>query len=118
MKVRTIRRLARGARNQAIYARAKEIKLRLFVNEVNFSNIQVQYLYWLEIYSSLYLDLAMDKIHISEDVIVDDIRVDAYLLWRKKENQKQKRERMNPRKDKRKDKVPAPDTPSIIFRRK
>lgn len=79
-----IRTLARSTKWQTLYARAKEMNIQLFENVTDYSAIQIEFLYWLELYHSLYMDLGMNEPYISENVIKDDIRVDAYVLWRSK----------------------------------
>lgn len=92
-KENPVRKLAKSNRWQSLYARAKELSsIRLFDNETNLSYIQLVFLNWLETYNSLFMDLAIDKKGITEDVIKDEIRTDAYLLWRSKnKNSKKKR---------------------------
>ena len=80
-----IRTLANSNHWQTIYARCKEIgSLQLFDNRVDLSKFQLILLQWMEIYNSLYMDLSTKQDFISEDVIKDEIRTDAYLYYRKK----------------------------------
>lgn len=79
-----IRKLAQSAYWQNLYANIKELhSLSLFKNRKNISKIQILFLHWLSVYNSLYHDLAMEDDYISEEVIKDTIRTDAYLLWRR-----------------------------------
>ena len=82
MKERVLRRLARSDFWQNFYSHAKELGFDLFQNTTALSKIQVIFLSWLSVYNSLYQDLALDEDYIDEDVIKDDIRADAYLLWK------------------------------------
>ena len=92
-KENPIRKLARSDYWQSLYARAKEIStIGLFKNRRDFSDVQVNFLNWLEIYSSLYGDLYTKEQYISEKVINDEIRCDAYLLYRRKKRDKEKKE--------------------------
>lgn len=85
MNYKILRKICRSVKHQTIYSRTKEIgSLKLFENTNDLSKTQIIFLQWLEIYHSLYMDLAMEKIYISEDVINDDLRTEAYLLWRRK----------------------------------
>ncbi len=78
-----IRKLARSYDWQFLYARAKELNnIKIFKNNSNFTKLQLLFLRWLEIYHSLYIDLDMEKDYISKDVIEDDLRTEAYLLYR------------------------------------
>jgi len=89
MNISALRNLAKSTNAQIYYHRAKELNIRLFNNDSDLSNIQIFYLYFLELYSSLYTDLHMQEEYINEDVIDDELRVEAYLLF-KKVNRKQK----------------------------
>ncbi|MHA1437988.1 MAG: hypothetical protein ACTSPD_10460 [Promethearchaeota archaeon] len=77
-----LRTLARSNKWQTIYARAKDLNINLFNNVADFTAIQIEFMYWLELYHTLYTDLGMNEPLISNDVIEDDIRTDAYLLYR------------------------------------
>jgi len=48
-------------------------------------------LHFLQQYEQLYTDLAMKEENISEDVINDTIRTEAYLLWKKTMRDKEKK---------------------------
>jgi len=85
MNLTILRKLAKSDRCQILYNRAKELgSLKLFSNDSDLSKVQNWFLYFLEIYNMLYRDLAEGKNYISEEVIADDIRTDAYLLLRRK----------------------------------
>lgn len=84
-----IRKLARNNKYQSLYARAKDLgNLQLFSNVKDLTSIQFMFLDWLEIYNSLYSDIAMNEKNIDFDVIEDDIRTEAYLLWRREQRKK------------------------------
>ena len=90
MSINTLRKLARQDKHQLIFNSAKELAhIRLFRNDIDFTAIQILFLNWLNVYSSLYTDMALNKKHISEEVIADDIRTEAYLVWRKEEDKKE-----------------------------
>ena len=89
MKLETIRKIASSAKYQNLYAHAKEINgIKLFRNEVDFSGIQLVFLRYLSLYHNLYTELAMDKPNLSEAVIIDTIRCDAYLYWKNRKDNK------------------------------
>ena len=89
MKLTLVRKLARQSDSQMLYHRAKEIgSLRLFSNDIDYTSVQIWYLHYLEVYAGLYQDIYMKKAHISEAIIDDDLRVDAYLLYRNKTENK------------------------------
>jgi hypothetical protein len=83
MKERIIRKLARSRKWMLLYARSKEISgIKLFENEIDFTTLQILFLQYLELYNSLFIDLALKEENISIWVIDDDIRCDAYLYWK------------------------------------
>ena len=57
------------------------------------------------------MDLALNKKYISEDIIKDDIRTEAYLLWSKKEDTKSFSEKEDIKSD-------TGGLPSVIFTKK
>ena len=106
-----IRLLARSPRWQILYARSKEISgLRLFNNDTDLTSLQISFLQWLEIYSSMETDLAMKEKNLSRDVFEDDYRTDAYLYVR---SIKDKKEEKAPKEGY---EVPS-DVPSVVFKR-
>ena len=79
-----LRKLARSVYWQNFYIQAKELgNLSLFINKKQLSKIQIYFLHWLSVYNSLYTDLSSEEDYISQEVIDDDIRTDAYLFWRR-----------------------------------
>lgn len=89
MNFKALKILARSNRWQILYQRAKEIgTLKLFNNDSDLASDQIWMLFFLEMFSGLYLDLAMKEKNISEEVIKDDLRVEAYLLWKKEKKDK------------------------------
>ena len=110
MKVNVLRKIARKPESQLIYNTAKELgNIRLFRNDMDFTVVQILFLHWLGIYSSLYTDLAINKPHISEAVIKDDLRAEAYLVWRHEEDKKESE------KDTKDTPVNNTGIPSIVF---
>ncbi len=90
----SLRGVAKSQKYQMLYARAKEMtNIKIFQNVEDFSAVQLEFLYWLEIYSQLYQDLAMKENYITQKVIDDDIEIDAYLYW--KSQKKEKKEGVN-----------------------
>jgi len=107
-----LRILARSPRWQILYSRSKEIgSLRLFNNDRDFTPLQLSFLQWLEVYSSLETDLAMKEKYISRDVIEDDYRTDAYLYVRGCKNTND--EKKGPPEGY----EPPSDIPSVVFKR-
>lgn len=111
---KTIRALAREYRYQLLYSRAKELSsMYLFENRIDFSKLQMSFLSWLETYNSIYIDIACDEELIDDERIKDDILVDAYLVYKKRERQQMKDKVKNPQKIK--DNKP---TERIVFKEK
>ena len=96
-----------------IYNRAKEVSnVALFANQHDFSSIQIRFLEWLELYAVLEYDVAMDKPYITKDIFNDDIRIDAYLCLRERENL----DKQEPKNKRVVD--PLSPVPSVVFKRK
>ena len=109
---KVVRKLARSYKYQLLYARAKDVgNIRFFKNDFDFSYIQLQFLQWLEIYNSLYLDLNSNEEYMSAEVISDDLRTEAYLLYKSKKRDT-KEEKENKKVD------TSGNLPSVIFKRK
>jgi hypothetical protein len=84
-----IRKLAQQPQYQILYARMKDVpQLKLFENTTDLSNLQIEFLYWLETYHQLYQQLAAKEKHLTKKVIEDNIECDAYLYY--KDNVKEK----------------------------
>ena len=119
MNHKLLKKLARSAKWQLLYNKAKELgySIRLFNNIIDFGNHQIWYLYYLELYSSLYMDLSMGEEYIDEDVIKDDLRCEAYLLYR---NEKKKNENLKSKSlDKNKEQIKnSGGLPRVIFKRR
>ena len=110
MNYKLLKKLTRSNKWQFLYNRAKELgTLRLFKNDTDLTKIQIWMLYFLEMYSSLYSDLSMNEDYISEEVIEDDLRCEAYLLYRRTKNKKE-----NKRKFTDKDKRITPDNIPVV----
>jgi len=91
MKNNTLRTLARTNEMQTLYARAKDMGLRFFNNDGDHSRVQVIFLSYLELYFSLYKEIASSAECISLNTLKDDMDVDAYLVWRRyTQNKKEK----------------------------
>ena len=86
-----IRKEARSAYWQNIYRASKDCSnISIFKNNSDYSAIQSQFLYWLKVYDMLYSELAQKEwSYLSEDVIENDYRCDAFLYYRKREIEKQ-----------------------------
>lgn len=84
-----IRKLACSSAWQKLYEASKNNSgIQLFENNCNFSAIQLRFLYWCNVYNMLYSELMTkeDKF-LSEKVIEDMDRCDAYLIRRNKKHE-------------------------------
>jgi len=117
MNQKALRKLAKSDRFQILYNRAKELgTLKLFNNVSDLTKIQIFFIYYLELYSSLYRDLNAKEPYISEDVIDDDIRVDAYILWRR--TLKHKEKNITKSKSNKKEIYSDSSIPTLLFNKK
>jgi hypothetical protein len=83
-----IRVLAQTNYWQCAYRASKDCGIKLFHNDTDLSGIQIAFLHWLETYSSLYKELgSFEDKYLTENVIKDSVRCDAYLYRRRKENE-------------------------------
>lgn len=86
-----LRQLAQTTYWQNLFSASKTNNgIHLFNNITNFSGLQVRFLYWLTVYSGLYDHLdRKESDYLTEEVLKDDDRTDAYLLFNKKKNEYQ-----------------------------
>ena len=89
-----LRLLARSSYFQEIYSASQKCNgIYLFNNQINFSGIQYLFIYWLRVYSMLYEELySLEWENLDECVIKDNERCDAFLYWRRKQQEKKLRE--------------------------
>lgn len=112
-----LRKLAKSDEYQLLYSKSKNLYgVALFENKTDFTYLQLIFLRWLEAYYYLYTELDMNERYISEDVINDDIRADAYLVYKKwKEKKEKKKERKSFPEDKRDTNINMKGIPAITF---
>ena len=108
-----IRKLARSDYWQTVYNATKDNSgIKLFQNSCDISGLQVKMLQWLGLYDMLYIELAQKESHyLTEKVIEDDERTNAYLYYRKRKMEQewfdhQKEKKVNEVKSKHKFKNP------------
>lgn len=83
-----LRKLARSNYWQILYARAHDIgSLKLFNDDGEYSNLQIEFLHWLQVYHYLYSELNDDDLLI-ESYINCDVSIDAYLYYRRTHKKK------------------------------
>lgn len=113
MTFKLLRKLARDFKWQYLYKKCKDFpQFNIFENGSDLSRIQLDFLQWLELYSIAETDLITKKPFISKEVIEDDMRLDAYFILRRQLD----KEEENPKKSK-KQKVPHPTIPSMVFKK-
>jgi len=118
MNYNILKKFSRSVRWQTIYARVKEIgSLQLFNNTSDLTKLQLLVMQWTEIYHSLYEDIAMNKPYIDEKIIEDELRTEAYLLWRRKNQNKDVDSQIKQSKDNQKSNNNS-GRPSMIFTRR
>lgn len=89
-----LRDLARSPYWQNMYRTSKELKIKLFVNDSELSRLQIVFLSFLNLYDSIYTDIASDDSGLMNyERIKDDMIVDAYILTKRK-NRNKKRDKL------------------------
>jgi len=85
-----IRDLAKTNYYQTLFASAKEINIQIFNNNKDFSELQVVFLNYLNFYKVLYDEISQDEV--TEIVLKKHIYEDAYMLYRRENYKKMKKE--------------------------
>ena len=81
-----LRKLAKSDYWQSIYSLSKEHTIKLFFNDNDFSEIQFDFLKYLNFYSSLFTDIALGEVN--ELVLENTIYEDSYMLYKNKADKK------------------------------
>lgn len=83
-----LRNLAKTDYWQLIYRSSLESSnVQLFENVTNLSGIQIRFIYWNSVYKLLNDELAnREDTRLTQAVIDNDYRADAYLIYRNKKN--------------------------------
>ena len=112
------RKLAKTAKFQSIYNNAKEIGLKLFKNDSNYSDLQLLFLNFLNFYASLSLDIALGEI--DEKVLTEEIYEDAYMHYRRKTRGEKNSDLHKPMKNlsktQKQERKPASSTSTWVFK--
>lgn len=117
-----IRELASSFEYQMLYARMQDgLDVEFFVNKKDFTENQLTFLYWLQVYHGLYQSLSMDEPYLNDEVIKNPIRCDAYLRFRKKlkdekMNIENNRHNNSFRNNKKGRKVPVSGIPTVVYK--
>lgn len=81
------RQLAKTVKYQNLYSYAKELDIKIFENNRDFSPLQTYFLGCLNMYNNLHTDIYLGDI--DEKVLEKELYEDAYLLYRKKVRNKE-----------------------------
>ena len=87
------RQLAKTDKYQTLCNGAKELGLRLFRNDGNYTDLQILFLNFLNFYSIINLDIALGEI--DEVVLDNNIYEDSYMFFRRKSRNIDKDKTMN-----------------------
>ena len=81
-----LRKLAKSSYWQNLYSASKDNSgIHLFENINNFSTLQLRFIYWLSIYAKLYEELDIFACELLTEKVIDDFdRTDAYLIYKYK----------------------------------
>lgn len=80
-----IRKLAFSEKYRTLYARSKEnANIKLFLNNIDFTESQLECLRWSEVAYSLYNKMYAGDELLSPEIIQDEIECNAYLIYKHK----------------------------------
>jgi len=91
-----LRRLAKAHEYQSLYSNAKELNFKIFENNRNLSDFQIQFLGFLNFYATIYMDIYLKEV--SERVLEHIIYEDSYTYYKsnkEKENVKPPKQTKN-----------------------
>lgn len=107
-----LKSIAKSSKYQFLYNQSKEVNgIRLFRNDNDYSKVQIWFLHYLTTYNRLYRDLEMGEDYISEEVIDDELRAEAYLVLKDEEDTKKNKKSKNLNQKKENN----TDIPTVIF---
>jgi len=84
--LKSLRTLAKSSYYQTLYSLSKDLRVKLFVNDYDFTNIQLTFLHYIALYSNVSMDIALGEV--DEIVLDNDIYTDAYLMYKNKKDKK------------------------------
>jgi len=79
-----VRELAKSHYWQTVYSNAKELGLKLFKNDTDFTSLQIMFLNYLNFYGVINMDIALNEV--SDKVLDNFIYEDAYMYYRTKKS--------------------------------
>ena len=79
-----VRELAKSHYWQTVYNNAKELGLKLFKNDTDFTSLQIMFLNYLNFYGVINMDIALNEV--SDKVLDNFIYEDAYMYYRTKKS--------------------------------
>lgn len=86
--ISSIRKIAKSNDSQTLFTMSKEIYIKLFRNDTDFTDFQIIFLKYLNFYSIISLDIALGDI--DEEVLDNNIYEDSYMFYRNKVKNKEK----------------------------
>ena len=95
-----IRKLANSDYYQTLFSYSKEgMNVKLFINDIDFTDLQITFLKYLNFYSAINTDIALGDV--SEKVLEDEIYSDAYMMYKNRSDRKKLEESKNSEKQNR-----------------
>jgi len=113
-----VRELAKTDYYQTLYAQTKELHFKLFKNNEDLSDIQIEFLGYLAFYSNLFMDIALGEV--DEIVLKDEIYEDAYVYYKQHKRYEEKEEysKIKSGKQSMNKREKPPDTIQWVFKKK
>jgi len=81
-----LRKLAKSEYHQSIYSKCKELNFKLVKNDIDFTELQIDYFNLLSFYSSLSTDIYLGDV--DKIVLTDFIYEDAYMYYKTNKDNK------------------------------
>ena len=89
-----IRELSNSDYYQTLFAYLKDgMPVKIFNNDIDFTNLQIMFLKYLNFYSAINMDIALGEV--SDKVLEDEIFSDAYMMYKNKTDRKKLDETKN-----------------------
>lgn len=90
-----LQEISKSNKHQILYREAQKIGLKLFNNNSDLGKHQIIYLNYLELFKNLYDELASGEEYLTEEVINNEVRCAAYLVYRRDKNKEKKPKKRN-----------------------
>jgi len=96
MKEPIASKLAKLEHYQFLYREYKEGRIKLFKNEIDFTEIQLDFLKWLEIVKVVKDDIDSEESFAYSEILDDPMRFHAYLVYKSRKIKKDKKKKDKP----------------------